>query len=717
MLLSNFVGHENERQRSRILAISILPATPSAIFASIIFAVASIFAALTSVTAAESGFNSPRAITLSPDPEAAVKFDGYLDRSIDSTGEATLADMLTSRRDTFSPVSGRDTNLGYTESAVWLRFALKLPAEATKPRTLLLSLTPNFTDVLDVYTAQGQPDLSAADFRRSEMGDHAPTLTSEFTGLDNVLPLIVSPGSPTFVYIRAASVNSSINISLSVYSPIKFGTKTTVDNLVRGFWFGGMTILMIIQIVFFCFERRPFYVFLALNILGATLVYFGNLGLSSLLFFPNGGFGNDYFTGLSAWLGLSAGAVSVASILELRPRSPWLYRTFIVGAAVGLVGIPFVLLDQNRVFAPIASLVIFALTSTAAFVALRDFTKFRDAETGLRATAFLLLWAGLILTSAQRLAIFSLPNWLAHSYAATGICHFILLTGSLAVRLRDAENRNRENDRRAIVISQAAERRAQETVVQKTQELVAAKKTAEDALKAELEAQARQVRFMEVISHQYRTPLAAIRSNVDSIRISLGKTDAGNLERVERTRQGIARLVEVLEVNLSRSRLQGSFFQPKLIPQPIAKVVETSRDRARDLTQAEISLVVSCEAGSVDVLADTEMLSIAILNLIENAVKFSAGTTDPTIQIRVSVIDDLVLVEVEDNGIGIPFDEREAVLRKGVRASNASHIQGTGTGLALVSRIAEAHSGSLTLSSSEKGVGTVALLVLPLYRN
>ncbi len=87
----------------------------------------------------------------------------------------------------------------------------------------------------------------------------------------------------------------------------------------------------------------------------------------------------------------------------------------------------------------------------------------------------------------------------------------------------------------ALLASQVAEQHANTTMVEeKTRELAVAKKVAEDALRAELQSQEQQVRFMEVISHQYRTPLAAIRSNVDAIGVSLPDSDAANRERLER---------------------------------------------------------------------------------------------------------------------------------------------------------------------------------------
>ncbi|TXI03185.1 MAG: hypothetical protein E6Q76_14170 [Rhizobium sp.] len=645
----------------------------------------------------------------------SLSLDGHVQTAIDPTGNASLAEMFTQHGSSFKNISGHDLNLGYARSAGWMRFVLQPDPQALHDNTLLLSLTPNFSDIVEVYIAADRPSLTAADFVRVEMGDHAPLLRSAFTGLENILPIEIPAGGRLVVYIRGASVNSSLNLSVSVYSPVDFGLTTTFTNLARGLWFGGMTILMIVQIIFFCFDRKAFYLLLALNILGATLVYFGNLGLSRLLLFPEGGLGNDYFTASAAWLGLTTGALSVASVLELRLRYPWLDRFFLLSALIGVAGVVFAVTGENRIFAPLASLVILVVTTAAMIVSLHDFITSKDAESGLKAAAFILIWTGLILTSAQRLGIFPLANWVAHSYALTSVCHFILLTGSLAVRLRTAETMNRDNDKRAVAAAYAAERHANELVLERTRELAAAKKTAEDALQAELQAQMRQVRFMEVISHQYRTPLAVIRSNIDSVLVSLPRKDQANMGRLDRARQAIARLVEVLEVNLLRSQLQGASFKPEFSRIPVTDVITAACTKARDLLQgASIQLDLAPEATSCSVMADAEMLGIALINLLENAVKFSAGADNPLVVLGAKVIDGKLAVSVQDNGIGIPPTEIDAVLSRAVRGSNARHVEGSGVGLSLVSQIVAAHRGSLDLSAQKGGPGTIATIILPL---
>ncbi|MGY5810059.1 hypothetical protein ACXHXG_20390 [Rhizobium sp. LEGMi198b] len=77
-------------------------------------------------------------------------------------------------------------------------------------------------------------------------------------------------------------------------------------------------------------------------------------------------------------------------------------------------------------------------------VALLDFIRSRDAQNSLKLAAFVLLWAGLIATNSQRYGIFSLPTWVARSYAAASIMHLTLLTGSLGRAIEKCRSLSQE---------------------------------------------------------------------------------------------------------------------------------------------------------------------------------------------------------------------------------------------------------------------------------
>lgn len=630
-----------------------------------------------------------------------------IDMLIDPSRKLTLEDVLSiDAQGGFKPLSGSGISLGYTDDAAWLKLSIKSDEEQQQ----LLSLTPNFTDLLDVYVARRAGALKFDDFIHMAMGDHRP-VERGLSVFQNIVPLELRADETTLVYIRAAAVNSTLLLKAELYPPAEHTLRTSFQVLAYGTWFGGMAVLLVIQLVFYHFDRRSPYGLLALATFIAILAHLGTQGLSRVLLFPQGGNGNDYFTAMTAWGGLFASAIATASILELARDAPRLNRAFQWGACLGLVGIVFAAVDANIVFAPVGTIAIILLSTLAAYQGLR--TANRDGiATRLRAVAFVVLWLGLVSTLAQTNGASPLLPWAAHAYGVSVLVQTVLLTGSLAARLRAAEARNREMAYDALAASQAAEQRANAMVTEKTRQLADAKQRAEEALQAELSSQEQQVRFMEVISHQYRTPLAAIRTHVDNTVFSLPKDDAANRARLERIRRGIARLVEVLEVNLSRSRLQGPSFRPSLVRASVGEIVEAAVRRGLDLLQHDIVVAMPPDVASVRIMADRDMLGIAIINLLENAVKFSKGFSEEPVTLACALVEGRLAISVSDKGIGIPERELDGILGQQVRGSNAKGLEGTGMGLSLVARIMAAHQGSVEIES-QIGCGTTVRIILP----
>ena len=166
-------------------------------------------------------------------------------------------------------------------------------------------------------------------------------------------------------------------------------------------------------------------------------------------------------------------------------------------------------------------------------------------------------------------------------------------------------------------------------------------------------------------------------------------------------------------LNLSRSRLQGPAFAPQLARALLSDIVSSAALRARDLFPADIVTEMEPKAERAHLMADMPMFGIAIINLLENAVKFSSSGDRPRIILSCGAANGEAEFAVTDYGIGIPAAEIHRVLERAVRGSNADSIDGSGLGLSLVQRIVAAHNGRVTIESTE-GSGTTVRLIVPL---
>ncbi len=633
------------------------------------------------------------------------RLEGRVAMLADPRQELGLEEVL-ALTDRFVPVRA-DANFGYTRDGIWLRLAL--PAAA--PGRGVLVLQPNFLDRIDFYIATEREGLRAADFTRVQAGDHRPFAGDGVSGIVDAVRLDFAPGETVLVYINIRNTNSSTHIDLTLVPEADHATRMTVIGLIYGLWFGGMAVLVVIQLVFFYFDRKPQYPWLMASTVGVMLIYVGNLGLSRVFLFPQNGAANDFFLGFNAWGGLTVAVLSCMSILGLSQKPRPLRAIYQAGAVAGIVGCVFAALGQNLAFGPFGASISVLLALGNMLVAL--YYRHEDGTAGaMRAAAYTVTGIGAALAMLQRMGLPFLPNFVTYAYGLAVLLQILLLTGAMAVRLRDAERRNRALQRSELENAQTAEKIAARLVRHRTRELVEARQIAEEALRVELEAQQHQVRFLEAVSHQYRTPLAVIRANVDAMGLSLPPQDRENHVRVTRIRRSVSRLVDILELNLARSQVQGASFRAALAPVGAERLVLSAVERARELMPGVgIEVAVDPAAGPLPVNADVEMIELALVSLIENAVKYSAAAGQPPVRLALRAEGPGILIEVADRGIGIPDEAQAEVFKKGYRAANVSSVDGSGLGLFLVERIVKAHGGTVAIESA-LGQGTVVQIRL-----
>ncbi|MEK9578152.1 MAG: ATP-binding protein, partial [Aquiluna sp.] len=98
---------------------------------------------------------------------------------------------------------------------------------------------------------------------------------------------------------------------------------------------------------------------------------------------------------------------------------------------------------------------------------------------------------------------------------------------------------------------------------------------------------------------------------------------------------------------------------------------------------------------------DPQRISQAVLQLVENALKYTPAKAK--IKVSLQVLGSQLQVVVEDGGTGIPLDQREAIFEPFVRGKGMQNVEGSGIGLSLVRAIAKAHGGEVSIGESELG--------------
>ena len=224
-----------------------------------------------------------------------------------------------------------------------------------------------------------------------------------------------------------------------------------------------------------------------------------------------------------------------------------------------------------------------------------------------------------------------------------------------------------------------------------------------------------QVDFVADVSHELRTPLTAVKGTIETLRDgAVDDPDVRDqfLETVANETDRLVRLVNEL-ITLSRADSEAL----NLRREPIDLVMLSNNVVDRLAAQARAKrITLRVQAGHVPMAwADADRVEQVLVNLLDNAIKFSQPGGTVLIKLGVSPEhDQAILVEVCDQGIGIPAEELPRIGQRFYRTDKARARSqgGTGLGLAIARALVQAHGGRLWLTS-ENGVGTTVSFTLP----
>ena len=249
-------------------------------------------------------------------------------------------------------------------------------------------------------------------------------------------------------------------------------------------------------------------------------------------------------------------------------------------------------------------------------------------------------------------------------------------------------------------------------VTKRTKELEEQKLKLEQALQAERRVTEMQNKFVAMVSHEFRTPLAVIDGMARRVERRAGEMEPEKVQdRMEKIRGAVSRLSGMVERTLDASKLaSGSMdFDPRPYD-PNALLLEIV-DRQKEIA-TDVSFNLDLEALPKTMTGDTRLMDHVLTNLISNAVKYSGS--DPRLDIRACRQDQTVQVIIRDNGVGIPKEELKRVGDRFFRASTSTGIQGTGIGLNLVDELVKMHGGTFRIDS-EVGEWTEVTVSVPVH--
>lgn len=223
-----------------------------------------------------------------------------------------------------------------------------------------------------------------------------------------------------------------------------------------------------------------------------------------------------------------------------------------------------------------------------------------------------------------------------------------------------------------------------------------------------------QQEFVANISHELRTPLTSIRMAAESLQLGAmasEKMRAKFLSNIQREADRLTRLVNELLV-VANLHGQPTLHMSDFTFPELAGEVKMTLEPHADLNH--VHLVVSCPEELPPYHGDRDRIQQVLINLVDNAIKFTPASGTVTLDIRFDADRQAFLMKVIDTGIGIPEIDRPRIFDRFYRVdkSRSRVTGGVGLGLSIVKDIIVAHGGDVVVTS-EINVGTTFHITLP----
>ena len=222
-------------------------------------------------------------------------------------------------------------------------------------------------------------------------------------------------------------------------------------------------------------------------------------------------------------------------------------------------------------------------------------------------------------------------------------------------------------------------------------------------------------RFFSMVAHDMKSPLAAVQNYLNTMLAGYsGDLNVKQRNWLERSNIRLEELTELITDLVDISRVRNGIIINEIknfsLKDEIKRCVSDAQPIA---TQKEINLVTDIKGSLPEIFGSDTQIRRVITNLIGNAIKYTPEKGEITV--RALNQGDSVLVEVIDNGIGIPENDLPKIFNDFYRASNTESIKGTGLGLSIASAILEIHGGKISMESPVSGTekGCKCSFVLP----
>ncbi|MBD2510829.1 PAS domain S-box protein [Nostoc muscorum FACHB-395] len=233
------------------------------------------------------------------------------------------------------------------------------------------------------------------------------------------------------------------------------------------------------------------------------------------------------------------------------------------------------------------------------------------------------------------------------------------------------------------------------------------------ALERERELSVLKTRFFSMASHEFRTPLSTALAAAQLLENCQDEWDNSSkrLRNLQRIQLSVKNMVQMLDdiLTINRAETGKLEFNPKLLD--LEEFCGDFVEEMRLSTDERHTLSFVCQGKAVPCWVDERLLRSILSNLLLNAIKYSPQGGN--VHLGLEFKSDTVILQVQDQGIGIPLADQKQLFEPFHRGKNVRSIPGTGLGLVVVKKCVDLHQGCINITT-EVGIGTTCAIALPL---
>lgn len=601
----------------------------------------------------------------------------------DPSGALTLAEVLT-RADQFQSLPGF-LNRGYTQAATWLRLDVHNPAPTS--RAVLVRLSPPTLDELDVYVEPDPPErMVPGGWVRYSLGDHAPMAGKPIPGALPSFPLSLEPQSHVRVYLRIRSKGAHA-LRAELDAPEQAQATSLWHAALQSGHIGMAAVLAIVNFLLALRLRDRVYALYGGYLLTLAL---GGLGIDHLIGVLWPAIAHllaDGLTAIGTGLGFTFMCWFVMAVTKTRANHPWCHRYLL---AISVLGVLVFAATGSSAYGLLTQLLVIngpILTSLLVWLPLQMIKRGEVASGRLIFLAFVLSAVGATVTFLRLLGILPINDFTQYALQVSSVAHMLVMMMGLSERVLAAEAA-------ALQSARAAETTARQLASEMTQDLIQSKAQVEQALGREQLMRAEQTRFIDLISHEYRTPLSILRTHLDVI----SARDLLDEKRLTPMRSAVKRLQSIFSNALHAHRI-GRPPPPRMEEIDLAILC---RETIFDFENTHPNCLVDFMPGgdSYRVLGDRDLLSTALRNLLDNARKYrDPAQPDCPVTCRLCASVGKVQICVANAKNPAIVGDSQQLFERFVRGPSAAGQSGMGIGLYLVRHILHDHQGTALISN------------------